>query len=137
MKIRIEKPPIWDEAKKVFDFREDTTVFSYGNILYNPGNVRISDDLMVHEETHARQQGYSEAGAKEWWDKYLVDPKFLADQEIEAYAAQYKFICEKVKDRNNRARILSKMAYYLSGRMYGKPIIYQDALKRIREKSGV
>lgn len=131
MKISISKPPIYDECVKVFDFGQGT-VFTYGDVLYNPDNIDIPDHLMAHEECHAEQQVHNEIAAKLWWQKYLADEKFRIDQEVEAYGAQYKFICNKIKDKNSRYINLHIMADYLSSPMYGSAISYTDAIRRIR-----
>jgi hypothetical protein len=135
MKIIISKPPafIWDKCKEMFSFNEKSTVFTFGDTLYNPGNAAIMDHLLVHEETHANQQSHDDTAAKLWWARYFEDPKFRIDQEVEAYRAQYKFICTKIKDRNARARALHQLASYCSSAMYGNEISYSDAVARIKK----
>lgn len=137
MKFSYEKPPVWDDAFKVFGFDPSNTVFTYGDVLYNPGRIEIPDHLLVHEETHAQQQQYNDTVAKIWWQRYIADPVFRVDQEVEAYGAQYNFICHKVKDKNARFRNLHMMAQWLSGEMYGSAVSYTDALRRIRLQAGL
>jgi len=137
MLISFEKPPIYDEAVKHFAIDPKHTVFTYGDTLYNPGGLFISEDLYVHEETHAEQQGHGEEGAKVWWDRYLTDPLFRVEQEAEAYGRQYACICQKVKDRNKRVVHLNALAHILAGPLYGKAISPTKSMKMIREASGV
>lgn len=134
MKIVNTKPPafIWERCKAMFTFNEDTTVFTFADVLYNPGNATMIDHLIVHEEVHAQQQSHDEIAAKLWWLRYFEDSKFRIDQEIEAYNAQYKFICTKIKDRNARAQALHQLATYCSGAMYGNAIVYSEAIARIK-----
>ncbi len=131
MEIRIEKPPVWEEANKAFKLQKGV-VFTYGNIIYNPDNIEISGDLMVHERTHARQQEYNETVAKVWWDRYLIDPAFRLEQEVAAYAAQYRYICAIVKDRNTRDRNLRALATFLSSPLYGCDITVHRAMECIK-----
>lgn len=138
MILTYAKPPIWDEAVKLFKFDVDRTVFTYGNILFNPGHVPIEGHLWAHEETHAKQQAHDETVAKLWWKRYFEDPPFRLDQETEAYGNQYRYICEKLtKDRNKRYKILSELAQFLSGPMYGKIIGHTEAIRRIQLASGI
>jgi len=74
--------------------------FTYDGVLYNPDNGPVNFALMTHEERHARQQ--LGMGAEAWWDKYLSDPNFRIEQEIEAYRAQYQAARERDGDRNRR-----------------------------------
>ncbi len=145
MKISISKPPCWDEANKLFRLEELNmgTIFCYGSTIYNPFNIEISDDLIVHEETHSKQQGGNDTGAKLWWRAFIDDVGFRLEQEVEAYHAQYKFLCRKKKDRNAQARMLNTLAGQLSSPMYGGIITHTAAMTAIRnggiikkEKSG-
>lgn len=140
MKISNEKPPIYDEANALFRLDELKlgTIFTYGDTLYNPSNMPISEDLVEHEMTHAHQQQHDETVAGLWWKRYIDDPQFRLDQEVEAYAQQYKFLCKTQKDRNKRARMLHQIATMLSGPMYGNIVTHTEAMRRVREyASGV
>ena len=123
---------MWDECVKAFDFDQSRTVFAYGDVIYNPARVEIPDHLFVHEGTHLDQHQHDDHVASIWWKRYIADPAFRLEQEVEAYRAQYKFICSKVKDKNARFRNLHIIATDLSGPMYGRVISYTDALRRIR-----
>ncbi len=101
-----------------------TPVFAYGDTLYNPTGLPISDDLMVHEETHSRQQ--QSIGAEEWWKVYLKNEGFRLTQEVEAYREQYKFICQTF-NRNTRRIALQRLARDLSSPLYGNIIKKHEA----------
>lgn len=134
MKISLSKPPVYDECLREFPtIEDDRPVFSYGDTLYNPFNIAVPDHLTAHEERHAEQQGHDDSVAAIWWKRYLADPVFRTEQEVEAYGAQYRFICGRVKDKNARYRSLHIMAQKLSGPMYGGCVSYTDAMRRIRE----
>lgn len=85
-------------------------VFTYGHTVYAPH--ALSHDLMVHEQTHQRQQGST---PWLWWARYLVDPRFRLRQEAEAYRAQLACFV----DRNQRTRALMRLSAVLAGPMYG------------------
>lgn len=135
MKISLEKPPCYEEANKFFKLEELNlgTIFTYGDTLYNPNNVQLTQDLIVHEMVHAEQQAHSDTGGKLWWQMYLADPDFRLKQEAEAYSAQYKFICKNVKDRNARTRVLYQLARQLSGKMYGEIVSHSEAMRLIKK----
>lgn len=114
---------------KVFPIKKNT-VFTYGDALYAPNiNFTLPQDLIVHEETHTRQQGEDPAG---WWDRYLVDPAFRLEQEVEAYRNQYRFYCKNHKGRNERFNFLRIIASDLASPMYGNLIGFLDATNRIK-----
>jgi hypothetical protein len=73
--------------------------------------------------------------AKLWWKRYIQDVDFRLDQECEAYGAQYKLICQMVKDRNRQAKNLWAMADILAGPLYGNIVGRTEAMKRIKSYS--
>ena len=139
-KVEIEFPPNYKELCEVFDIKDSKTiVFTWGDTLYNPFNIPISQDLLVHEQTHTRQQqslikDYEtlQKGARLWYNKYIKDKDFRLDQEIAAYRNQYKFFTEVVKDRNKQAKFLWEIARHLSSEMYGNIIEHSEAMQKIR-----
>lgn len=137
MKISNEKPPIYDEANALFKLDELNmgTIFTYGDTLYNPSKILLTQDLIAHEEMHAHQHQHDETVAKLWWKRFIEDPQFRVDQEIEAYGAQYKFLCNSQRDRNKRAVILHRLAGMLASPMYGNIITHSEAQRRIRESA--
>lgn len=123
MKVLNEKPPIWDKAKAAFDFNEKTTIFTFGDTIYNPAGINVTLDLHAHEQVHELQQaahkGVVTSGPKNWWKRYLKDPEFRFQQELEAYRAQYAYIRKQIKDRNQLNEYLIHLARELKGPMYG------------------
>lgn len=107
-------------------------IYTYGDTIYNPSGIEIPLHLMSHEEVHSKQQG---SDPDVWWTRYIGDAFFRIEQEVEAYAKQYDFICRKVKDRNARTRILVQMGDSLSSPTYGSVIGSQDARIMIKNKS--
>lgn len=139
MNLSNTKPPCYDEANAFFELEKLKlgTIFTYGDTLYNPDNLEIAQDLIVHESVHAEQQGHDDTVAKLWWQRYLADPDFRLDQEAEAYAAQYDYLCTLHKDKNARYRILLRLTKMLAGPMYKLEMSTADVMTKIREKSKI
>ena len=134
MKVKKETPPNYIAIAKVFPNLElSTTLFCYGDTIYNPGGKDITPDLEIHEDTHRKQQGLT---PDLWWDKYLEDPQFRLSQEIEAYGAQYNFACKAIDEIRGTNRMkkwaLEGMAKALSNSMYGNIITMAEAESKIR-----
>lgn len=137
MRISAEKPPIYEEAKKLFNLKEGQgTVFTYGDCVYNPDGIDMPEHLIVHEMEHAKQQEHNDTVAGLWWKRVLADPAFRVDQEARAYGAQYAYIRKRVKDRNKCSGYLLEMSQMLSGPMYGNCVSRQEAQRLIRLYSG-
>ena len=118
-------PPNYKEIEEVLHPRR-SAVFTYGDTIYIPYyEGSLSYDLIVHEETHKRQQG---AKPDLWWTMYLKDPKFRLNQEVEAYRNQYRFFA-KGRDRNMAYKFLYIIAHDLSSAMYGNIITHEEAIK--------
>lgn len=133
MKILNEKPPvIWEKVHKQFDIDDNATIYTWGDAIYNPANLRITEDLFVHERTHMLQQSKF-GGPEQWWDEYLKDANFRYTQEVEAYQAQYKFFCGKNKDRNIQFRYLRMLSLILSSPMYKMEKSASEALTDIKK----
>ncbi len=120
-------PPNIKEIREVFNLNGRNPVFTYGDRIYNPNGWEMPKHLIVHEKTHIKQQS-NYSNSDEWWKKYLSDPQFRLDQEIEAYRNQFKFY--KTIDKG-WMRFLKRIAFDLSDKMYGNIISYQEAINII------
>ena len=121
LEIKVEKPPVWEEAHKHFKIVDEATVYTYGDILYNPANITIDILLMEHEKTHAAQQKAYEGGPEAWWRRYFEDVEFKNDQDFEAYWNQYRLFCTLVKSIDKRFMYRWKLAGEFTGAIPGKP----------------
>lgn len=136
MQVKNEKPPIFDDACRTFRVNASTVLFTYGDTIYNPGGVEISDDLMAHEAVHGDQQNHNDTDAALWWGKYLRDPKFRVIQEAEAYGKQYWFICQyKTKNKQTQFTVLKRFAEMLSSPLYGECVGLLTAMSLIKEEA--
>jgi hypothetical protein len=133
MLIVIAKPPewIWNACNEKFNISKGT-VWTVGDTLFNPDNSVIPDHLLAHEEVHSKQQ--SCMGVDEWWREYLDNAKFRLEQEVWAYKAQYKFICNTMKDKNYRFKNLHILATHLSSPLYGSLVSPEVARRLIMAK---
>jgi hypothetical protein len=105
-----------------------TTVYAYGDTIYSPATADLSQDLIRHEETHFAQQARV-GGADEWWKRYLADPAFRLEQEIEAYRAQWTVITQL--SRPERRRRLAHICKTLASGIYGGLLTKQQARELI------
>lgn len=128
MKIVNENPPNYDKIAKKFDLHE-SVVFTYGDTVYVPGGGDIPDHLMVHEQTHEKQQGDN---PEAWWDRYLEDDEFRLNQEVEAYRNQLRFVRKKIT-KKQKSDFLNRIAKDLSGKIYGNIVDYKTARELIRK----
>lgn len=128
MKTSPELPPNYADIEGAFHPDLSRVVITYGDTVYNVKEP-LSPDLMLHEQTHVEQQGDN---PKAWWDKYIADPEFRLDQELEAYGKQYAFAKKIMKDRNFLYRFLFGIAADLSSSMYGRILTHGQAESKIR-----
>lgn len=125
-------PPNIDAIRKRFPAIHNRVLFAYDGSIYSPSGQDIPDHLIVHEETHFKQQE-KVGGAAVWWDKYLTDNKFLIEQEVEAYHNQYEFFCKYYGgDKSAQYKFLLSCARALSSPLYGNSIGVAAALFRIK-----
>jgi hypothetical protein len=150
MKIVNERPPIWSAACDMIGATPRNVLFCWGDTIFNPDNISVPEYLVVHEEVHKWQQlallppqerldeqsAYDKA-ASLWWSRYIDDPWFRVQQEVEAYGTQYRFMCKRVKDRNARVRILMDIARSLSGPLYGRQVSHSKAMEMIKSYAKV
>ena len=128
MKQIIDYPPNIKQIKEVFPILPESMLFCYGDVIYNPNGQELADHIQIHELTHSDQQ---QEKPEEWWDKYLNDKDFRLKQELLAYQRQYQFAKIWVKDRNELARFLWKLAQDLSN-LYKVNITFSEAMKQIK-----
>jgi len=135
MKIENNKyPPNYDLILHHFPKCEkQKAVFTYGDIIFNPSGVLITPDLEKHEEVHSKQQG---GNSLMWWDRYFKDKDFRLREELQAYASQYRFVKEMLKNQNGLVNwLLEKLAEALSSELYNLDISYGEAKSKIRNMS--
>ena len=104
-------------------------IFAYGGKIYSPGSKTLSPELIAHEQVHFRQQ---DDDPDAWWDRFLKEPKFRLQQELEAHRAEYHCLMTSNTPRSVRRRALKEIASRLSAPMYGRIITTKQAMAAIR-----
>lgn len=134
MQIKLTTPPLWEQISEKFNLTPEQPIwYTHGDCIYSPSGVTPPLDIIIHEMVHAEQQEHHDDVANIWWKRCLHDPDFQIAQEAEAYGAQYRFLCERYKDRNVRDKWLRGLAEVLSGPTYGNRVNYTDARQLIKE----
>lgn len=108
-------PPNYEELRARFD-PPAGTIFAYGDTIYSPRRTDLPAHLVVHESVHFGQQR-AVGGPEAWWRRYIDDPEFRLEQELEAYRAQYASVSHLA--RPLRRELLAHICRSLAGRMYG------------------
>lgn len=135
VKIKEEKPPVYDMVTKAFGREPVTAIFTYGDTIYNPQKYQMADHIVEHEKIHMPQQLNFPGGPDAWWAKYLTDSEFRVDQEARAYGRQYEFLCGKGISRPQKRALLKGLAKILSGQLYDKAIPLDEAKELILKHS--
>lgn len=131
MVLPVQPPNIEDIIKTFPKVKESKgIVYTHGQVIFNPDNQPLTEELMHHEATHSLQQ--DELGYEKWWKKYLEDKDFRLSQELQAYHQQYKKYCKNVKDRNKQAQYLNRLALDCSSEIYGNMTSYREAIQGIK-----
>jgi hypothetical protein len=131
VKVIRDYPPNIEAIRQTFGAAAvQNAVFTYGDTVYIPNaNITMPAHLETHEAVHIEQQGDDPAG---WWDRYLDDPQFRLDQELEAYRAQYQYLI-KHASRPSRRLVLARISKDLGGRLYGNIITPAEAKREITQ----
>ncbi len=130
MKVSENYPPNYAQYKEYFpSLKEFHPVFCYGDTIHNPFKVNLTPDILKHEEVHMKQQGNF---IDIWHNKYFLDPEFRLQQEVEAYAVQYRFIKQFMKGKLLDWG-LDQMAHSLSSELYGNLLTFGQAKSKIRK----
>ncbi len=104
----------------------DHVIVTYGQDIYSRQNLPKA--LVAHELTHTLQQKNKLYGLW-WWVKYLISADFRMSQELEAYRAQYQWVCNN--EKHNKHLWLDNMAYDLA-RFYELEITPTEAKNLIK-----
>lgn len=90
MAIKLSYPPNYELiVAAIPEVKDAQPVFCYGLDIYNPYRHQLDEHIVAHESVHFVQQ-LKVGGPDLWWQRYLEDPKFRFEQELEAYQRQLK-----------------------------------------------
>ena len=131
MKIIKKQPPNIQEINEAGLFYDKNSLFCWGEEIYTLATDQIYPDILYHEQIHSRQQKVF--GSPEmWWKKYLINPEFRKDQEVEAFAEQLKFVRIHYKNKEIKDA-LNEFAGNLSSNMYNLGLSIHQAETLIRK----
>lgn len=132
MKILKQLPPNYKALLKAFPTIDGKPYFyTYGDTLYNPLGVEIYPDALVHEEVHVKQYGEDPSTWEAMSDRYIKEPLFRFDCELEAYATQYNFVRQNYK-RKVLDMFLDSISHDLAGEAYGNLCSFGEAQSKIK-----
>lgn len=127
MKIIRAFPPLYAEINRRFNVRGKPVIFTWGEAIYNPSNVKIGPELLAHEQVHCDRQGIDVAS---WWERYMHDDEFRLAEELPAHRAEYAEACKHYQGKA-LGTALHRMAIRLSSPLYGSMIDYDEARRVI------
>jgi hypothetical protein len=123
-RVVARRPPNFAAIERAFGPLPPNTVFAYGDTIYSPSSDELPPDLVEHEKVHLRQQA-AVGGPDEWWRRYIEEPAFRLEQELEAYRAQVATFA----DRARRRECARRVARDLAGPIYGRLITKGEAFR--------
>lgn len=132
-------PPGWKQAiLKVFPGASAPGIlFAYDHDIYvpNPNSATIPSWLIAHEHVHFEQQ--DKYGPDEWWQTYLVSPKFRAEQEKPAHWVEYNawLLDGSLRNRHERRGMHKAIATRLSGPLYNHCMSLEAAKKYLKQRT--
>lgn len=128
VQVLIERPPNFDELARVFPIVGQGVIFSWGDVIYNPQNAKISSSLFAHEAVHQRRQ---QGGIEDWWRRYIDDTEFRLEEEILGHKAELVMLVAMGMNRQQRRGEAKRIAKRLSGPLYGRLISTARAVAEI------
>ncbi len=132
MKILNKRPPNYAQIAERLTPPKGA-VFAHGETIYNPTGEKLPPDIIEHEKVHMRQQEKSSPAI--WWTHYLTNLEFRQEQELEAFATQYKFV-EGFYPHSARKEALFEFARNLSEN-YGLHLTFMEAETLIRKRAKI
>lgn len=137
--LKTRKSPLWKLMKIPFPGVNLNDVYvAFGRTIFLPPNTTgISNDLLVHEVTHLKQQNYSYIYATIFFVLYVISKEFRYKVELEAYRNQIKYIVDNklVKGKNNIFNLKKLIAKTMEHPMYGGMCTFEQALKDLNENN--
>lgn len=129
MRVLLEYPPNYAAIVRVFpEAQHGGVIFAYGDIIYNPSDITITRELVMHESIHSGRQG---TAVQEWWARYLRDPGFRLAEELPAHRAEYDTYCSRHANSRKRLNYLAHVAEKLSSPLYGNLLTAAQAREAI------
>lgn len=129
MRLTKGLPPNIHEIRQYLQ-TDPNAIYTYGDTIYSTVG-QIPEDILEHEKVHQKQQG---TNPEWWWKRYLIDPEFRKEEEVEAYATQLNWVKERTNSTIEK-ECLYDLAQNLKAPMYGLNLSHQKAETLIRRKA--
>ena len=127
----VDYPPNINDIRAVFPITGQE-IFTWNDTIYNPSGAKLPQWLIAHESVHMQQQAED---PESWWTRYLVDPQWRFEQELEAHRAEFNVYCISpgaLMNRNKKRAFLKALARRLSSPIYGRCATYQQCRMAIK-----
>lgn len=123
--LSVKDFPYLERYTALFPINLDEVAFPYKGKIY--ANKELPEELLEHEKVHFKQQ--EEIGDDIWEERYLTEPNFRVQMELEAYKKQLTYF--KInRDIYDIARV--QIAKVLSSPMYGNILTYKKAYQLLK-----
>lgn len=123
-------PPNFAAIHKAFNVRGKPIIYAYGDTIYNPQRIKVSDHLIAHEGVHATRQRLM-GGPEKWWERYIADPQFRLAEEVPAHAAEYAYFSQRMPHGSRLDDISYEIAHRLASPLYGSLVGIDEARRLI------
>ncbi len=131
--IIYDYPPMIEEIDAKFHVMGKKVIYSWGDKLYNPNKLHVTDALANHEAFHGDRQ--IECGVEEWWKLYIADKDFRMGEEVFAHAIEYYTMSlDQSLNRKQRRSALPLIAKKLAGPLYGNMMSVSEAMRMIKRE---
>jgi hypothetical protein len=134
-----EPPEIMDLLEEHFPgtkkgFDEKLIIIAFNGKIHAKCINNVVPWNYAHESKHLDRQGTTFQEALDYVKRYIADPEFRLEVEIEGYNAGYKEFCRCIKDRNAQKKYAMMCVENLSNPFYGlqkSTIDSEEIYKRI------
>ena len=126
-RIVVAKPPVYDRCVAMFGeavIVGKPVIWSWGATIYNPTDIDIPRELLVHEAVHGERQ--EAIDVHRWWDQYLSDRLFRYEEERLAHRAEWRAIVKRGAGRDLSGQF-NAIAGRLAGPLYGSVVEVDEA----------
>lgn len=126
-----EHPPNYDWICAAFPSASQPGVlFAYTPYIYNPSGIEIHPSLVDHERVHIQRQAIK--GPEDWWQRYMLYPKFRLEEERLAHIAEaLNLVKSSGNNRAARRRIAVQVGHRLANPLYNLELTTEAATKLI------
>lgn len=97
-------------------------IFTWGDTIYNPSGITVSNELKAHEGVHFSRQTNHTPAIEGWWRRYIADVEFRLAEELPAHRAEYQAFRNRVRCFRSRISFVTALSARLASPLYGSLI---------------